>query len=172
MPNYFDLFHVFVYCGRHRFNPQAKVTDTNPSQCLFTTPFAATTVCQLTAVSVFRCLLPQIAHYCYRCLSVSTSMEFMGHPLSSLSVKFHRSQSLAQSYSSFHHVYSWCHCISWASLLVPTPLRWWQANLWLVPTVSCTWSPTTSVYVIGWCTLLDAVQPSPAKHQQDGATML
>jgi len=52
------------------------------------------------------------------------------------------------------------------------PLRWWHANLWLVPTVGCTWSPARSVCVHGWCTLLDAVQQSPAKHQQDGATMV
>jgi len=54
---------------------------------VFSTPFTATTVCQLTPVSVFRCLLPQIADYCYRCRSLSTSVEFMSHPLSSLSVE-------------------------------------------------------------------------------------
>jgi len=76
----------------------------------------------------------------------------MCYPPSSLSVEFRRAQSLAQSYSSCRPIlYSWSHCISWASLLVPSPLRGWHANLWLVHTVG--WSPT-SVCVHGWCTLV------------------
>jgi len=56
------------------------------------------------------------------------------------------------------------------------PLRWgpaWESLRCVVfcASVGCTWSPATSVCVHGWCTLLDAVQLSPAKHQQEGATL-